>query len=67
LLPARSLELNPVEQAWQFLRANFLSNRVFVTYDEIIKASCEAWNKLVALPETIISIGMRDWAHERQP
>ena len=63
LLPSRSPELNPVENIGQFLRANWLSNRVFQTYDEIIAAACEAWNKLTALPETITSIGMRDWAH----
>ena len=63
LLPSRSPELNPVENIWQFLRANWLSNRVFQTYDEIIAAACEAWNKLTALPETITSIGMRDWAN----
>ena len=63
LLPSRSPELNPVENIWQFLRANWLSNRVFETYDDIIAAACEAWNKLTALPETITSIGMRDWAH----
>ena len=63
LLPSRSPELNPVENIWQFLRANWLSNRVFETYDEIIAAACEAWNKLTALPETITSIGMRDWAY----
>ena len=62
-LPAKCPELNPVENIWQFLRANWLSNRVFETYDEIIAAACEAWNKLTALPETITSIGMRDWAH----
>jgi transposase len=66
LLPSRSPELNPVEQIWQYLRANFLSNRVFETYDEIITAACEAWNRLVARPETITSIGMRDWAHTGQ-
>ena len=26
-------------------------------------ACCEAWNKLVDRPWTIMSIGMRDWAH----
>jgi hypothetical protein len=67
LLPSRSAELTPVEQVWQFLRANFLSNRVFETYDEIIDASCEAWNRFVALPETITSIGMCQWAHTGQP
>ena len=33
LLPSRSPELNPVENVWQYLRANWLSNRVFETYD----------------------------------
>ena len=63
LLPARSPELNPVENIWQFMRANWLSNRVFETYDAIIEAACEAWNRLIAQPNTIRSIGMREWAH----
>mgnify|MGYP001563346091 FL=1 len=29
LLPARSPELNPVENVWQYLRQNWLSNRVY--------------------------------------
>jgi hypothetical protein len=66
LLPSRSPEMNPVENVWQFLRANYLSNRVFETYDDIIDAACEAWKSLVAQPETITSIGMRDWAHTGQ-
>lgn len=66
LLPSRSPELNPVENIWQFLRANFLSNRVFETYDDIIDAACDAWNRLIAIPQTITSIGMRDWAHAGQ-
>ena len=45
------------------MRANWLSNRVFETCDAIIDAACEAWRKLVAQPDTITSIGMRDWAH----
>ena len=66
LLPSRAPELNPVEQIWQFLRANFLSNRVFENYDDIVEAICDAWNRLIALPETITSIGLRDWAHNGQ-
>jgi transposase len=62
-LPSRAPELNPVEQIWQYIRANWLSNRVFDTYDGIIDAACDAWNKLVAEPNTITSIGMRQWAH----
>lgn len=65
-LPSRSPELNPVENIWQFLRQNFLSNRVFETYEAIIDAACDAWNKLTALPQTITSIGLRDWAHNGQ-
>ena len=48
-----------VTPPWQFMRANFLSNRVFETYEEIIDAACDAWNRLIALPATITSIGMR--------
>ena len=63
LLPSRAPELNPVENIWQYMRANWLSNRVFETYDAIIDAACEAWQKLIAQPQTIKSIGMRDWAN----
>ena len=63
LLPSRSPELNPAENIWQYLRQNYLSNTVFEDYDAILEAGCNAWNKLIDQPETIMSIGMRDWAH----
>ncbi|HEX9168235.1 MAG TPA: IS630 family transposase [Roseiarcus sp.] len=66
-LPSRAPELNPVENVWQYLRQNWLSNTVFENYDAIIDAACAAWRKLIAQPETITSIGMRDWAHISQP
>ena len=66
LLPSRSPELNPVEQVWQYLRANYLSNRVFETYDDIIDAACDAWRKFLGQPRTITSIGMRKWANAGQ-
>jgi transposase len=62
LLPPRSPELNPAENIWQFIRQNWLSNRVFKTYDDIVSLSCEAWNKLIDQPWRIMSIGLRDWA-----
>jgi transposase len=62
-LPSRAPELNPVENVWEFLRSNWLSNLVFDTYDEIIDAACDAWRNLEADPERITSIGMRKWAH----
>ena len=59
----RAPELNPVENVWQFMRDNWLSDRVFKSYDDIVNLSCEAWNKLIDQPWTIMSIGLRDWAH----
>jgi transposase len=66
LLPSRSPELNPVENIWQYLHQNWLSNRVFEDYDAILDAACDVWNRLIAQPETIMSIGMRAWAHAGQ-
>ena len=66
LLPSRSPELNPVENIWQYLRANFLSNRVFESYEAILDAGCDAWNQLIDRPDVITSIGMRKWAHDGQ-
>jgi hypothetical protein len=58
-LPSRAPELNPVENVWQYLRQNWLSPRVFDTYEAIIDAACDAWRRLIAQPETITSIGTR--------
>jgi hypothetical protein len=62
-LPPRAPELNPLENIWQFMRDNWISNRVFKSYDEIITISAEAWNKLIDQPWRIMSIGLREWAH----
>jgi transposase len=61
-LPPKCPELNPVENVWQFIRDNWLSNRVFRCYDDIVTHCCEAWNKLTDQPWRIISIGLRHWA-----
>ena len=62
-LPPRSPELNPGENIWQFMRDNWLSNRIFRSYDDIVALCCQAWNKLIERPWKIISIGTRQWAH----
>ena len=62
-LPPKCPELNPVENLWQFMRENWLSNRVFRSYDDIVDHCCCAWNKLVDQPWRIMSIGTRQWAH----
>ena len=33
-LPSRAPELNPVENVWQYLRQNWLSNTVFEHYED---------------------------------
>ncbi|HHW78782.1 MAG TPA: IS630 family transposase [Xanthomonadaceae bacterium] len=60
--PPKSPELNPVENVWQFMRDNWLSNRVFKSYDDIVDHCCYAWRTLQARPWNIMSIGRRQWA-----
>lgn len=61
-LPPYAPELNPMENVWEYLRANKLSARVWDTYDAILEACRDAWNWLIADPERIRSIGTREWA-----
>src|ERR1700732_618079 len=62
-LPPKSPELNPVENIWQFMRDNWLSNRIFKSHDDILDHCCFAWNKLIDMPWKIMSIGTRDWVY----
>ena len=63
-LPAKCPELNPVENIWQFMRDNWLSNRIFEPYNEIVDHCCDSWNKMIGQSACIKSIGIRKWAHE---
>jgi transposase len=62
-LPPKCPELNVMENVWQFMRDNWLSNRVFRDHDEIVDHCCHHWNRLTEQPWRIMSIGLRDWAH----
>jgi transposase len=62
-LPPKAPELNPVENVWQDMRDNWLSSRGFRSYSDIVDHCCYAWNQLVERPWTIMSIGLREWAH----
>jgi len=62
-LPSRSPELNPVENIWQYMRDNWLSNRIFENLEAIVDACCDAWNRLIEKPWKIMSIGLRKWAN----
>src|SRR5579859_595151 len=50
------------ENIWQFMRQNWLSNRIFKSYDDIVDHCCHAWNTLIDQPWKIMSIAKRDWA-----
>jgi hypothetical protein len=61
-LPPYAPELNPMENVWEYLRANKLSALVWDTYDAIVQACRNAWQFLVDDPARIQSIGTRQWA-----
>lgn len=62
-LRPKTPELNPVENVWQFIRENWLSNCVFKSCGDIVALSCGAWNKRIGQPWKIMPIGLCDWAH----
>src|SRR4051794_37899653 len=47
----------------EFVRENWLSNRVFDSCTDILDHCCAAWNRLTGQPWRIMSLGLRDWAH----
>ena len=60
-LPPYSPELNPVENVWDCLRDNKLSNGVFDTYDTVVDRCCAAWTWLMDAPDRIRSIAATPW------
>jgi hypothetical protein len=61
-LPPYAPELNPMENVWEYLRANTLCAVVWDTYDAIVEACRKAWQFLTDDPDRIQSIGTREWA-----
>ena len=51
-----------MEQVWQKLKHENLSNRVFKNYEEIIKCCAIAWNSFVDEEGNIKSLCSRAWA-----
>ncbi len=62
LLP-KCPEINVMENVWQFMRDNGLSNRGFRGHDDIVAHCSRHWNRLIVQPWRIMSIGLRKWAH----
>jgi hypothetical protein len=47
--------LNPVENIWQFIRENWLSNRIFTSYWDILDHCCCTWSRLIDQPRDHIA------------
>ena len=62
-LPAKCPELNPQENIWQFMRDNWLSNRVFLNGEDLVGHCCNPWNKLETQTWRITSTRVRDWTN----
>jgi len=60
-LPPYSPELNPTENIWEYIRANYLSHKVYATAQDVVEACCNAWNSLVDEVGRIRSIASRNW------
>ena len=53
-------------QRGHYTRTNWISNRVLTSYDNIVDHCADAWNKLVAQPWRIMSLGLPNWAYGRR-
>jgi hypothetical protein len=42
-LPSKAPELNPVENIWQYMRENWISNRIFASYSDIVRHITRRW------------------------
>ena len=61
-LPPYAPELNPMENVWEYLRANKLCALVWDSYEAIVAACRDAWTFLTNDPHRIRAIGTREWA-----
>ena len=60
--PPYAPELNPVENVWEYLRGNKLSNTIYDNYDDILEKACQAWMFFANDKEQVASITTRQWA-----
>ncbi|MDN3381054.1 IS630 family transposase, partial [Pseudoalteromonas sp. APC 3893] len=56
-----SPELNPIEQVWAWMRSRALSNRTFVSYDDIVEQVSRPWNAFRSDIDNVKRICSRTW------
>jgi transposase len=61
-LPPYSPELNPMEQVWQKIKADSLTNTTFENYDDIVEKCAKAWNSFCDEDGNIKQLCSRAWA-----
>ena len=61
-LPPYAPELNTMEQVWQWMKDNYLSNTAFNNYNDIVNQLQDAWNAFSTNVELVKSICFREWA-----
>ena len=61
-LPAYSPELNPMEQVWQKIKGDSLTNTTFKNYDDIVEKCAKAWNSFCDEDGNIKKLCSRSWA-----
>ncbi len=45
-LPPYSPELNPIERLWLFIKKNYLSFKLYDSFEKIIEVGADAWRKI---------------------
>lgn len=58
-LPPYSPELNSIERLWAYLKSHYLSNRVYESYEALLDAGVDAWNRLTS--DMLKSICATSW------
>ena len=61
-LPPYNPELNSMENMFNYMKSNFLANRLFPTVDDVRDAVQRAWTTMIEQPDNITSIMSREWA-----
>lgn len=61
-LPPYSPELNPMEQIWQKIKSDRLTNTTFKNYDDIVERCSNAWNSFCNEDGSIVKLCSRSWA-----
>jgi transposase len=58
-LPPYSPQLNGVERVWAYQKSHYLSNRIYLDYNDLFEAVKQSWNQIQ--PERLQSLTNTKW------